>query len=402
MDLRLSADELAFQTEVRAFLAEQLTPQLRRAAKATPGAFADMEVNLAWMAILNAKGWLGYAWPVEAGGTGWTATQRYIFERECAHAHAPPLPAQGLRLLAPVLHGFGTTEQKQRFLPRILSGEHIWCQGYSEPGSGSDLASLRTRAVREGDHYIVDGTKIWTTNAHVSNWIFCLVRTSTEGKLQQGISFLLIDMATPGITVAPIGLISGDRELNQVFFDGVKIPANQRIGEEGQGWTIAKFLLEHERGGSCMAPALLVALAELREQAAVLPSPLGGALADDTDFMARLAMVELEAEGFEMLELRLLSQLARGQSPGPQTALVGLLVADIRQAIDRLVLEAHGTDALQLETARPLYGEGLGAPIASPEARMALPTYLNNRAWSIMAGSSEIMRTLIAKTMLRL
>lgn len=402
MDMRFSDAELAFRDEVRTFLREHLPDRLRRAARLTPGAFVDPAIYLEWQAVLHQRGWLAYAWPVEFGGTGWTPIQRYIFERECALAHAPAIGAQGLRMLAPVLCAFGTSGQQERFLPRILSGEHVWCQGYSEPEAGSDLAALRTRAVREGDHYIVDGTKIWTTNAHLSNWIFCLVRTDMAVKPQQGISYLLIDMASPGISVRPIGLISGDRELNQVFFDNVKVPVANRVGEEGQGWTVAKFLLEHERGGGCNAPGLLVALADLRARAATLQCRDAAPLIHDRDFMHRLAIVELEAQGMEMLELRLLGERAEGQSPGPQSALLGLYMANIRQAIDRLSLEALGMAGLTLETARPLYDPALAPPILSDEARAALPAYLNNRAWSIMAGTSEVMRTLIARTMLGL
>ena len=390
MDMRFSEDDVRFQSEVREFLDEKLPAQLRRQGWLTPGAFAQPDDWLEWQGILFDKGWLAYNWPVEDGGTGWSPTQRYIFERECALAHAPALAAQGLRMLAPVLCRFGTEEQKADYLPKILSGEHLWCQGYSEPEAGSDLAALQCRAVREGDGYVVNGTKIWTTNAHISSHIFCLVRTDAEAKRQRGITFLMIDMTTPGISVEPIALISGDKELNQVFFDDVVVPASNRIGEENGGWTIAKFLLEYERGGSCMAPGMLVAIGDLREAAAELIGRAGKPLTEDADFMHRLAMIELEAQGLEMLELRLLSQLANNTSPGPESASVGLLVATITQAIDSLVLEALGSTALELVTDRPV-----------PDyPRLAMPSYLNNRAWSIMAGSNEVMRTLIARTVL--
>jgi len=402
MHLEFSDEEKAFRAQVRAFLDEKLPERLRRATSLTPSVFTDPEIYLEWQAILLEKGWLAYNWPVEAGGTGWTQTQRYIFERECAFARAPNIAAQGMKMLAPVINRFGSAEQKAFYLPKILSGEHRWCQGYSEPEAGSDLASLRTRAVRDGDFYAVDGTKIWTTNAHLSNWIFCLVRTDTTVKPQLGISFLLIDMGTPGITVQPISLISGDRELNQVFFDNVIVPVENRVGEEGQGWTLAKFLLEHERGGSCQAPGLLVALEDLRAMTRTVPGRNGGLLVEDTDFMHRLAMVDLAAQGMEMFELRLLADIATGRTPGPQTALAGLYMANIRQSIDSLVMEAAGPAALELENARPLRDLDLLDPAMSVSARLALPTYLNNRAWSIMAGSSEIMRSIIARTVLGL
>lgn len=390
MDMQFSEADLRFQSEVRMFLDEKLPERLRRNGWLTPGAFAQAADWLEWQRILFDKGWLAYNWPVQDGGTGWSPTQRYIFERECAFAHAPALAAQGLRMLAPVLSHFGSEEQKAYYLPRILSGEHTWCQGYSEPEAGSDLAALQCRATREGDTYVVNGTKIWTTNAHISSHIFCLVRTDPQAKRQRGISFLLLDMATPGISVEPIALISGDQELNQVFFDDVEVPVSNRIGDENDGWTVAKFLLEHERGGSCMAPGMLVAIDDLRKAAATLAGRNGKPLVDDADFMHRVSMVELEAQGLEMLELRLLSQLASNLSPGPESASVGLLVATITQAIDSLVVEALGSRALELVEERPV-----------PDyAQLAMPSYLNNRAWSIMAGSNEVMRTLIAKTVL--
>lgn len=392
MDMYFSEQDLRFQAEVKAFLAKSLPAELSRNGWLTVGAFAQAGDWLAWQRILFDKGWLAYNWPEDVGGTGWSPTQRYIFERECALAHAPPLAAQGLRMLAPVLAQFGSQQQKDEYLPKILSGEHVWCQGYSEPEAGSDLASLKCRAVREGDHYLVNGSKIWTTNAHISSHIFCLVRTDPDAKRQRGISFLLIDMKTPGITVEPIALISGDQELNQVFFDDVAVPTDNLIGEENDGWTVAKFLLEHERGGSCLSQLMLVAVDDLRTAASELPGRDGKPLAEDHDFMHRLAMVELETQGLEMLELRLLSQLANNISPGPETASVGLLVANIFQAIDALAVEAHGHTALELVPERPV----------TQYAHLAMPQYLNNRAWSIMAGSNEVMRTLIASTVLDL
>lgn len=402
MNLDLSPADMAFRDDVRAFLADNLPQPLCHAARMTPSVFVEPDIYLEWQAILRRKGWLAYSWPEEEGGTGWTPVQRYIFERECAFAHAPHIAVQGLKLLAPVLHRFASPAQKAFFLPRILSGEHLWCQGYSEPEAGSDLASLRTRAMRDGDHYVVDGTKIWTTNAHLSNWIFCLVRTDASVKPQQGISFLLIDMATPGISVSPIELISGDRELNQVFFDSVHVPAANLVGAEGQGWTMAKYLLEQERGGSCQAPGLLMALEELREAAQTLPARGGGTLCDDADFMHRLAMVELAALGMDMFELQSIADIAAGRVVGPKTALTGLYTATIRQDIDRLRLEAHGPGGLRLENHRPLYGADAPILIGREDAMLAMPAFLNNKAWSIMAGSNEVMRTIIARTVVNL
>ena len=402
MNLTLSDEERRFEAEVRAFLAERLTPFLQRAARLTPTVFMPEEIYRAWHGILNEQGWLAPLWPVEHGGTGWNPMQRYIFERECALARTPQVAAQGVRLVGPVLYTFGTPEQKAHYLPRILSGEHFWCQGYSEPEAGSDLASLKTRAVRDGDRYIVNGSKIWTTNAHFASHIFCLVRTDPNVKPQQGISFLLIDMKTPGIEIRRIRLMSGEHELNQVFFDDVAVPAANLVGAEGQGWTIAKFLLENERGGSCLAPGLLVDLADLRKLVAYLPSDRAATLGEDSDFMSRLAMLELETQALEILELRQLAEFSKDHTSGQHTPAIALLMANLRQAIDRLKLEALGSDGLQLELRRPLWDDALPAPLGSEDARIALPTYLNNLAWSIMAGSNEVMRTLIARTVLKL
>jgi alkylation response protein AidB-like acyl-CoA dehydrogenase len=402
MELNFSAADLRFRAEVRDFLNENLSAALKHAVKNTPGVFMQREVYREWHAILHARGWLSYQWPVSASGPGWSHIQRYIFERECAIAGAPPISAQGVRLLAPVIYTFGTPQQKQYFLPRILNGEHVWCQGYSEPQAGSDLARLQTKAERVADEYVVNGTKIWTTNAHFSNWIFCLVRTAQQAKPQQGISFLLIDMRSAGIRVNPIRTMSGDEELNQVFFDDVRVPAANLVGAEGQGWEIAKFLLENERGGSCLAPGLLVDLQELRQRAQTLPSDAYGCLAQDREFMLRLDELEIETQAMEMLELRMLWDAQGGRTQGALAAVVKLLMAKIRKAIDRLVMEAHGYDALQLQRERPLYRSDLAAPIGSEAARVALPTYLNDLAWSIFAGADEVMRTIIAKSILRL
>ncbi|MEO5598368.1 MAG: acyl-CoA dehydrogenase family protein, partial [Novosphingobium sp.] len=257
MDIDFSPEELAFRDEVRTFLAAELPGYIRDGAAATPSVFVEPEIGQAWHAILHAKGWLGYQWPVEHGGTGWTPVQRYLFEKECALAGAPLLTVLGLKLVAPVIWTFGTPEQKAFYLPRILSGDDYWCQGFSEPGSGSDLASLQCRAVRSGDAYVLNGTKIWTTHAHHANRMFCLVRTDPSAKKQAGISFMLVDMDQPGVSVRPILTLAGDHEVNQVFLEDVVVPVSNRVGAEGQGWTIAKFLLENERGGSCHAPKLL-------------------------------------------------------------------------------------------------------------------------------------------------
>lgn len=402
MDLAFSAEDLAFQREVRAFLDDKLNARLREGSANTPSVFVEPDITREWQGILHEKGWLATLWPVEDGGPGFTPTQKYLFEKECAIAGAPSLPVLGLKLVGPVICKFGTPEQKARFLPRILSGEDYWCQGYSEPGSGSDLASLKTRAERQGDRYVVNGSKIWTTHAHHANWIFALVRTDAEAKQQRGISFLLLPMDQPGISVTPIVTMGNDHEVNAVFFDNAETGVENLIGEEGQGWTIAKYLLENERGGSCAAPALIAALDKIEAQARSEPSGVNGALIHDPIFAQRLARLRLEAEAFEVTELRIVADLAKGRPAGPQTSLVKLISANLRQAINQLEIDLYGYDALQLPLTRPLYGNEAPEPVGSREAQLAMPTFLNGRAWTIFGGSDEVQKTIIAKQVLGL
>jgi alkylation response protein AidB-like acyl-CoA dehydrogenase len=402
MDMDFSAEELAFRAEVRDFLAAELPDHVRIGAKQTPGVFVEPDIGLEWHRILYRKGWVAYHWPLEDGGCGWTPTQRYIFEKECALAGAPSLSVLGLKLVGPVICAFGTPEQKQRFLPGILSGDDYWCQGYSEPGSGSDLASLATRARREGDDYVINGSKIWTTHAHHANWIFALVRTNPDVKKQAGISFLLVPMDQAGVSVSPIHSMSGDHEVNQVFFTDARTSVANRIGEEGQGWTIAKFLLENERGGSCYAPRLLSSISALEELAKEQPSGVNGAMAHDARLRDRLARARLEAEALEVTELRILAELAKGRPPGPQTSLTKLLSSNLGQEIDTLRLELLGYDALQLPLERPLYGNSAPEPVGSRTAQTAMGRYLNNRASTIFGGSNEVQKNIIAKTVLGL
>ena len=397
MDMEFNSSELAFRDEVRGFLAAELPQHLRDGMAGTPSVFVEPEIGLEWQRILHARGWLAYGWPVEVGGTGWTPVQRYIFEKECALADAPSLSVLGLKLVGPVIARFGTPEQKARFLERILTGEDLWCQGYSEPGSGSDLASLKTRAVLQGDRYVVNGSKIWTTHAHYADWMFCLARTDPDVKPQAGISFLLIRMDQPGITIRPIIGMAGDHEVNQVFLDDAEALVCDRIGDEGQGWTIAKYLLENERGGSCAAPRLIAELERLQRLAMVEGLP--GA---DAAYARRLAKLRLEAEALEMTELRILGELAQGRAPGPQTSLVKLVASTLRQHIDELAVETFGYDGLQMATERPLYGNESPEPIGSKAAQMAMPTYLNSRAWTIFGGSNEVQKNIIAKSVLGL
>jgi alkylation response protein AidB-like acyl-CoA dehydrogenase len=402
MDIELSPQDAAFRDEVRAFLRDHLPDEVKAGAAATPSVFVEPEIGQAWNAVLHEKGWLGYQWPEAHGGTGWTPLQRYLFEKECAIAGAPNLTVLGLKLLAPVIWNFGSEAQKAHYLPRILSGEDYWCQGFSEPGAGSDLASLKTRAVRQGDHFVVNGSKIWTTHAHHANRMFTLVRTNGEVKKQAGISFLLIDLASSGVSVRPILTTAGDHEVNQVFLEDVIVPAENLVGEEGQGWTIAKFLLENERGGSCHAPKLGYDLDQIEAAAAHESDGKGGALADQVDWRRRVAQTRLSVNALEMIELKIISEIAKGRKPGPQTSLTKLLASNLRQEIDLLAVDLHGVAGLQLQTERPLYGDNAPAPVHSKGAQVAAARYLNSRAWTIFGGTNEVQSTIIAKSVLGL
>jgi acyl-CoA dehydrogenase len=400
MDLALTADERAFQGEVRAFLDEALTPDLREAGRLGASAFSEPEHSLPWQRKLYEKGWVAPSWPREYGGAGWSEMQRAIFSSECARAGAPSLSPMGLRMVGPCIMGYGTAEQKAYYLPRILAGEDYWCQGYSEPGSGSDLASLQMRADSDGDDYVLNGSKIWTTQAHHANRMFCLVRTKFDGKPQQGITFLLLEMKTPGITVKPIITLAGDHEVNQVFFDDVRVPKSGRLGEENRGWTVAKYLLEFERGGGS-APGLKVALARVRAMAAAEAADDGETLLQDAAFRSRLAATEVAIEAIEMTEHRVLADLAGGRNPGPASSMLKTQGTEAIQAIDELAIDAAGAYAGvdQLDARRP--GANI-KPIGPRHSLTAMPRYLNNRAASIYGGSNQIQRDIMARLILGL
>ena len=400
MNIAFTDAECTFRDEVVAFLRENLPERLQVGARATPTVFAEPDLGSEWQKILYQKGWLAYLWPKAFGGTGWSPVQRYIFEKECALAHAPDLPVLSLKLLGPVLQRFGSKAQQDHYLPKILSGEHYWCQGFSEASSGSDLASLKTRATQDGDRWVINGSKLWTTHAHFADHMFCLARTDPNARKQAGISFFLIDMRQPGIEVRPIMGLAGDHEVNAVFIDNVAVPAEDMVGDVGQGWTIAKFLLENERGGSCHAPALLADLTAIRAQAACMPADHGAALSEDPLFLAHLSRTEFEAQALETTELRILADLARGLPPGPQTSLVKLVASNLKQQVGSLMMRLYGHAALQLATERPLYGAAAPMPVFSKAAQIAAPTYLNNRAWTIFGGTNEVQRTIIAKSVL--
>lgn len=390
MDLRFSRELEAFRDEVRTFLDGALDDELRRGAAYNGGMFQDYETNIRWHRILAAKGWVAPAWPERFGGPGWSVEQRYIFSAECAAAGAPALAPMGLGMCGPVLMGHGTEEQQATFLPRILSGEDYWCQGYSEPGSGSDLAALALDARRDGDHYVLNGSKIWTTHAHHANWMFALVRTDRSGKPQTGITFLLIPMDTPGLRVDPIIFVSGEHEVNAVFFDDVRVPVSHRVGAENDGWTVAKYLLEFERGGGNAGPGLEAAAQRLHRLAA----DHGVALPEGT-----LATLEVTMEAVKTLEFRILSALGQGQNPGPESSMLKTLAGQARQQLSELTVSLLGPTALG----------GAAAPAprgASPEVAAASATaaarYFNYRALSIAGGTDEVQRDIIAKRVLGL
>jgi alkylation response protein AidB-like acyl-CoA dehydrogenase len=386
VDLNYSADEIAFRDEVRAWLAENLPGELRD--KVLSYRELTKDDLLRWHKILAKKGWVAPFWPREWGGTDWTVVQRYIFEEECGAAGTPPIVAFGVRMCAPVLLRFGTEAQKKQFLPRIYNGDDFWVQGYSEPGSGSDLASLKTRAVRDGDHYVVTGQKIWTTLGHYGDWIFCLVRTDAKTeKRQDGISFLLVDMKTPGITVRPIILMDQGHEVNEVFFDEVRVPAENLVHEEGKGWTVAKYLLGYERMGTGNIAVSKRELARLKEMA--------GPLLDDPRFRDRLTRVEVELMALEITNMRFLDQLRGGRAPGAEVSLLKIKGTEIQQAITELMMQAAGPFA---QAFRPVNGEqGFDRLTAS-----LVPRYCNLRKATIYAGSNEIQRNIIAKATLGL
>jgi alkylation response protein AidB-like acyl-CoA dehydrogenase len=400
MDLSLSPADRAFRDEVRAFLEASLTSELRAAGRAATSVFMDPRYSLPWQRILHAKGWVAPSWPGEYGGAGFNEMQRYIFASEFARAGAPGLAPMGLRMVGPCLMRYGTPAQKALYLPRILSGEDYWCQGYSEPGAGSDLASLQLRAEPDGDDYVLNGSKIWTTHAHWANRMFLLARTRFDGKPQGGITFLLLDMATPGLTVKPIITLAGEHEVNQVFFDSVRVPQANRLGDENAGWTVAKYLLEFERGGGSAA-GLQVSLKRLRAMAQAEPSDAGTPLIDDAAFRARLAAEEITVTAIEMTEHRVMSALAAGNNPGPASSMLKTQGTEAMQRIDELAIEVAAHYAAVHQPGAREAGSNIAA-IGPDHSLTAMARYLNNRAGSIYGGSNEVQRNIMARLVLGL
>jgi pimeloyl-CoA dehydrogenase large subunit len=401
MDLHFSDEEIGFRDEVRSFFKKNLPENIRR--KLVEGKKIGKEDIVTWQRILNKKGWAVPHWAKEWGGTDWSPVKQYIFLEEMQQAPAPPPLQFGVQMVGPVIIAFGNEAQKKKFLPRIANIEDWWCQGFSEPGSGSDLASLKTTAKRVGDHFVVNGQKTWTTLAQYADWIFCLVRTNPESKKQQGISFLLIDMKTPGITVRPIQTIDGSREVNEVFFDDVKVPVENLVGEENKGWDYAKFLLGNERFGIARVGVSKERIRRLKELAAI--ERVGDKpMIEDEQFRLKIAAVEIELKALEMTQLRVVAAAKNGGSnkPDPASSILKVKGSEIQQTISELLFEVVGPYGLpyqpsQIEDDRvnePPIGPDYAAPLA--------PTFFNWRKMSIYGGSNEIQKNIIAKAILGL
>ena len=399
MNIDFSPADQAFRDEARAFIAGALPPEIRRRVEG--GLELGRDDYVRWHRILHEKGWAAPGWPVEHGGTGWSPVRRYIFDEEIAAAGAPRIMPFGVNMVGPVILAFGSEAQKARFLPRILSAEDWWCQGYSEPGAGSDLASLRTRAVRDGGSYVVNGQKTWTTSAHWADWIFCLVRTDAGARRpQEGISFLLIDMRSPGVDVRPIVTIDGGHEVNDVFLEDVRVPVENLVGKENRGWTYAKYLLSFERAGIADVGRSKAQLARLKRIAAAEPLA-GRPLAEDPRFRERAAALEIDLLALEYTELRALDRQAAGKEPGTEANILKIRGTEIQQRIAELTMEAVGPYA------NPYIPEALSdgwneEPVGPDYAAAAAPRYFNWRKASIYGGSNEIQKGIVAKFVLGL
>ena len=400
MDLSFTEDELAFRDEVRAFFRSALPADIRE--KLVAGGHPGKEDLVRWTRILAEKGWAVPHWPAEHGGTGWSPVKQYIFTEEMSQTPAPAPLAFGVNMVGPVIYTFGSEAQKKRFLPRIVTLEDWWCQGFSEPGSGSDLASLKTRAVRGGDQYVVNGQKTWTTLAQYADWIFCLVRTDPEAKKQQGISFLLIDMKSPGITVRPIQTIDGGHEVNEVFFDDVRVPVENLVGEENRGWDYAKFLLGNERVNIARVGVSKERIRRIKSLAS-LQKVGGERLIDRTDFRAKVAAVEIQLKALEMTQLRVLANESKRQrgTQDPASSILKIKGSEIQQATSELLMDVVGPYALPYQAEVDF--EGRNEPPIGPDwAATIAPAYFNTRKVSIYGGSNEIQKNIIAKAILGL
>lgn len=393
MNLDLTPELRAFRDEVRAFIRAELPADIKE--KVQKGLHVGKDDYVRWQRILHKKGWVAPGWPKDYGGTGWSPMQRYIFDDEIGKSGAPRVIPFGLVMVAPVIMKFGTEAQKREHLPKILKSEVWWCQGYSEPGAGSDLAGLKTRAVKEGDHYVVNGQKTWTTLAQHADWIFCLVRTDPAAKKQEGISFILIDMKSPGVSVKPIVTMDGGAEVNEVFFDNVKVPLANLVGPENEGWTVAKYLLGHERTNIADIGRAKHQLARVKEIAAAERAE-GGALIDDPEFRDRIADVELDLIALDATILRIVAAEAGGRPPGAEASLLKIRGSELQQALTELLIEAVGyygfpynREAMEHGWNEPPIGPDYAAPLA--------PAYFNMRKTTIYGGSNEVQRGILAK-----
>lgn len=394
-----TADELQFEIEVQEFLQNDFPAEYRE--KVDAGIRLSKDELVLWQKILYKKGWAAPNWPAEYGGTGWTATQKHIFATEMGLIGAPEPVPFGMKMVAPVIMAYGSDEQKQRFLPDILQSNVWWCQGYSEPNSGSDLASLKTSAVRDGDEYVVNGSKTWNTYGQYADWIFCLVRTDTGVKKQEGISFLLIDMKTSGITLKPIVLLDGHAEVNEVFFDDVRVPVSNLIGEENKGWTYAKVLLTHERTNISGVPRGKRRLAALKRLAGNTDDGFGNTMLANAAFRTKLAEVEIELQALEYSELRTLAALSVGKAPGPESSILKIVGTELAQEMDELFVDLAGYNCLPFVPEQ--FEDGFqGVAIGPGNTAAAALTYFNNRKLTIFGGSNEIQRNIISKAVLGL
>ncbi len=407
MDLSFTREDLDFQQEVRDWIAEAYTPELRAKMAMSKNGYLDKEGQVEWQKKLYEKGWVAPNWPEKHGGPGLSPSQRYILNMELSAAGTPTVSPMGISMVAPVLMAFGSEEQKEKYLPPILRSDVWWCQGYSEPGAGSDLASLQMSAVRDGDDYVLNGSKIWTTHAQWADMIFCLVRTSKEGKPQEGISFIVFPMTLPGITVSALptldGPLEGQQEINQVFFENVRVPvAEALVGEENKGWTYAKYLLQFERGNA-YAPGLRNMLRKARKIASVEQND-GAALIRDHDFSRKMANLEIKVDSLDATEQRIFSALSAGQAVGPESSMLKCEGSDTQQAITELVLEATGAYAAPfVQDSFAVARAGANANLPMPEYAVPVaPSYFNYRKTSIYAGSNEIQRNIMAKMVLGL
>ena len=383
-----SQDYQTFRTDVRDWLTAHLTDELRTASRLSTSVFIEKRHNLKWQAILHTRGWVAPHWPAEYGGPGWDDVQRHIFASECATAGAPALSPMGLRMVAPCIMKFGTPEQIAHYLPRLLNGDDYWCQGYSEPQAGSDLAALSLSAKRDGDHYVLNGSKIWTTHAHFASKMFCLVRTSRDARPQSGITFLLLDMETPGISVRPILTLSGDHDFNQVFFDDARVPVSGRLGDDDAGWGVAKYLLEFERAVA-YAALLKAALTEVRSGT------------HDPAILRKANHIDVEIKAIEAVEQSVMIRLAQGHNPGPASSMLKVQGTECQQRIQELALEAAGDYAAVHQIAARQVGSRI-EPVGPMSALTASACYFNGRAASIYGGSNEIQRGIMAKMVLGL